>query len=177
MGSQIRRVVTGKDETGKAIAWIDDFAPNVNERKELGTTNILLWVTDSTPADIREDRDAGDRTVGLQPPPNGSTFRIVEFAPESEIPTNYETRHRLMRERGIFPEGEFSEKPRHPSMHRTKTIDYALVLSGEIHMLLDDSDVHLRAGDVVVQRATNHAWVNRSTKPCTVAFVMIDAKA
>jgi naringenin degradation protein FdeH len=61
-------------------------------------------------------------------------------------------------------------------MHRTRTIDYALILSGEIDMLLDDSEVHLKAGDVLIQRGTNHAWVNRGDAPCRVAFILLDAK-
>ena len=66
--------------------------------------------------------------------------------------------------------------PSHPAMHRTRTIDYAIVLSGEIDMLMDDSEVHLKAGDILVQQATNHAWVNRGTEPCRIAFVLIDSK-
>ena len=81
-----------------------------------------------------------------------------------------------MRERGVGPEGPSRDKPRHPGMHRTRTIDYALILSGEIDMMLDDSEVHLKAGDVVVQRGTNHAWVNRGDQPCRVAFILIDGK-
>ena len=66
--------------------------------------------------------------------------------------------------------------PRHPLMHRTKTVDYIIVMSGEIDMLLDDSEVHLKAGDVMVQQGTNHAWVNRGTEVCRIAFVLVDAK-
>ena len=77
---------------------------------------------------------------------------------------------------GLAPEGDSREHPRDPAMHRTKTIDYALVISGEIDMLLDDSEVHLKPGDVVIQRGTNHAWVNRGHAPCKVAFVLVDAK-
>jgi uncharacterized cupin superfamily protein len=66
--------------------------------------------------------------------------------------------------------------PRHHAMHRTRTVDYAVVMSGEIDMLLDDSEIHLKAGDVLVQQGTNHAWVNRGTAPCRIAFVLIDAK-
>ena len=64
---------------------------------------------------------------------------------------------------------------RHANTHRTRTVDYAVVLDGEIDMLLDDDDVHLRAGDVIVQQGTNHAWVNRGDRPCKIAFVLIDA--
>jgi uncharacterized cupin superfamily protein len=65
---------------------------------------------------------------------------------------------------------------RHANTHRTRTIDYAIVLEGEIDMLLDDSEIHVKAGDVLVQQATNHAWANNGTKPCRIAFILIDAK-
>jgi mannose-6-phosphate isomerase-like protein (cupin superfamily) len=101
---------------------------------------------------------------------------VVEFAPERELKTDFETRLRIFRGTGLAPEGDSREKPRHPAMHRTNTIDYALILSGEIDMILDDSEIHLKAGDVVIQRGTNHAWANRDNQPCQVAFVMVDAK-
>jgi mannose-6-phosphate isomerase-like protein (cupin superfamily) len=174
--SPIRRVVTGKDATGKAIAMIDAVATTVLRREELGITNTLLWVTDSVPADLSNQEDAANKKVGVVAPPGGTIFRVVEFAPERELKTDFETRLRIFRGTGLAPEGDSREKPRHPAMHRTKTIDYALILSGEIDMLLDDSEIHLKAGDVVIQRGTNHAWANRGNQPCRVAFVMVDAK-
>jgi mannose-6-phosphate isomerase-like protein (cupin superfamily) len=176
VSSPIRRVVTGKDATGKAIAMIDAVATTVLRREELGITNTLLWVTDSTPADLSNQEDAANKKVGVVAPPGGTIFRVVEFAPEREVKPDSETRLRIFRGIGLAPEGDSREKPRHPAMHRTKTIDYALILSGEIDMLLDDSEIHLKAGDVVIQRGTNHAWANRGDKPCQVAFVMVDAK-
>jgi mannose-6-phosphate isomerase-like protein (cupin superfamily) len=101
---------------------------------------------------------------------------VVEFAPESEVKADDQTRLRIMQGIGLAPEGNLRGKPRNPAMHRTKTIDYALILTGEIDMLLDDSEIHLKAGDVVIQRGTNHAWVNRGNRPCQVAFIMLDAK-
>ncbi|HXP79397.1 MAG TPA: cupin domain-containing protein [Verrucomicrobiae bacterium] len=176
MSSSIRRVVTGKDSTGKAIAMIDAVATSVLRREELGITNTLLWVTDSTPADLSNQEDSANKKVGVVAPPGGTIFRVVEFAPEREVKADYETRLRILQGIGLTPEGDASGKPRNPAMHRTKTIDYALILSGEIDMLLDDSEIHLKAGDVVIQRGTNHAWVNRGNQPCQVAFVMVDAK-
>jgi mannose-6-phosphate isomerase-like protein (cupin superfamily) len=176
MSSPIRRVVTGKDSTGKAIAMIDAVATSVLRREELGITNTLLWVTDSTPAELSNQGDAANKKVGVVAPPGGTIFRVVEFAPESEVKADDETRLRIMQGIGLAPEGNLSGKPRNPAMHRTKTIDYALILSGEIDMLLDDSEIHLKAGDVVIQRGTNHAWVNRGNQPCQVAFIMLDAK-
>lgn len=176
MASAIRRVVTGKDAAGKAIVLLDAPAPMVHGRSETGVTNTLLWVTDASPAGLAGSADAGARKIGVVPPPNGSIFRIVEFAPEKTLTSDYETRLRLMRAIGLAPEGPSRDHPRDSGMHRTKTIDYAVIVSGEIDLLLDDTDVHLKAGDVVVQRGTNHAWVNRGNQPCQVAFILIDAK-
>jgi len=176
MSSSIRRVVTGKDSTGKAIAMIDAVATTVLRREELGITNTLLWVTDSIPADLSNQEDMANKKIGVVAPPGGTIFRVVEFAPEREVKTDYETRLRIFQGIGLAPEGDAHGKPRNPAMHRTKTVDYALILSGEIDMLLDDSELHLKAGDVVIQRGTNHAWVNRGNQPCQVAFVMVDAK-
>ncbi len=144
--------------------------------KELGVTNTLLWVTDSIPASLSDREDGATKKIGVVPPPGGTVFRMVEFAPNKEITADYETRLKAIQTIGLAPEGPSRERPRDPGMHRTRTIDYAVVVSGEIDMLLDDSEVHLKAGDVVVQRGTNHAWVNRGDAPCRVAFIMVDAK-
>jgi naringenin degradation protein FdeH len=176
MSSPIRRVVTGKDAAGKAIAMIDAVATTVHRREELGVTNTLLWVTDSIPADLSNREDTANKKIGVTPPAGGTIFRVVEFAPEREVKADYATRLRIFQGIGLAPEGDSREHPRDPTMHRTKTIDYALIISGEIEMLLDDSEVHLKPGDVVIQRGTNHAWVNRGHAPCKVAFVLVDAK-
>ena len=176
MSSPIRRVVTGKDASGKAIAMIDAAATTVHRREEMGVTNTLLWVTDSIPAELSNREDTANRKIGIVPPPGGTIFRVIEFAPEREVKADDVTRLRIFQGLGLAPEGDSREKPRHPAMHRTKTIDYALILSGEIDMLLDDSEIRLKPGDVVIQRGTNHAWVNRGNAPCRIAFVLIDAK-
>ena len=173
---EIRRVVTGKDSSGKAVAITDGPAANVVVSKERGTTSTLLWVTDSTPADISGSADAGNRKIGVPPPPNGTVFRIIEFAPEKTLTSTYDERLRVMRAQGLAPQGPTRDHPRDAGMHRTRTIDYALVISGEIDMLMDDSEVHLKAGDAVVQQGTNHSWVNHGNRPAKVAFVLIDAK-
>jgi mannose-6-phosphate isomerase-like protein (cupin superfamily) len=177
MPSATRRVVTGKDATGKAVAMIDGVAANPRERKETGVASTLLWVTDTTPARFSHDADAAARNIGVHPPAHGTIFRVVEFAPAKDVHSDYETRLRMMKEMGLTPEGPTREQPRDPGMHQTNSVDYAVIMSGEIDMLLDDSEVHLRAGDVVVQQGTNHAWVNRGDHPCKVAFILIDAQA
>jgi mannose-6-phosphate isomerase-like protein (cupin superfamily) len=176
MSSPIRRVVTGKDAAGKAIVVTDSAASRVHTREELGVTNTLLWMTESIPAKLSEQGDAGTREVGVAPPPSGTIFRIVEFGPQKNVQADYQTKLQIFQRMGLAPEGTSRETPRDPGMHRTQTVDYVVILSGEIDMLLDDSEVHLNTGDVVVQRGTNHAWVNRGDEPCKVAFVLIDAQ-
>jgi naringenin degradation protein FdeH len=172
----IRRVVTGKDATGKAVAMIDGPAPSVHRRPEGGIAITNLWVTACTPADLSSSEDTSTQKVGIPPPSNGTIFRVVEFAPQKEITADYETRLKMIQGIGLAPEGPSRERARDPGMHRTRTVDYAVILSGEIDMLLDDSEVHFKAGDVLVQRGTNHAWVNRGDTPCQVAFILVDAK-
>ncbi len=173
----IRRVITGKDASGKAVVLFDGPASNVRLRKETGAAATFLWLSESTPADISRTDDAVAQYTAIPPPANGTIFRIVEVAPEANITADYETRLRHARQMGIVPEGPTRDHPRHPGMHRTRTLDYAIILSGEVDMLLDDSEVHLKPGDVVIQQGTNHAWVNRGVEPCRIAFILIDAKA
>ena len=144
--SQFRRVVTGHDSTGHAIAMIDDIVTIV-PREETRFGGALLWNTRGFPVDNDSPDDAARQAVGITID-NGTIFRIVEFLPGNA-----------------------------PRNHRTNSIDYAVVLSGEIDMELDDGvSVHLKAGDVLVQRGTIHNWINRFAEPCRIAFVLIDAK-
>ena len=174
MDQQIRRVVTTHDENGAAVVLFDGIAPKGAVRGDGRTASTLLWVTDGTPARFSGTRDSADVKIGVPPPSNGTIFRIVDFGPVTgDAPAmDHAT---LMKEMGIAHGTGGRRPPRHPAMHWTKSVDYAIVLSGEIDMLLDDSEVHVKAGDVVVQQGTNHAWVNRGTAPCRIAFVLIDA--
>jgi len=167
----IRRVVTGHDASGKAVVLIDGAAPNAKLRKATGLTSTLLWVTDGSPAELSGDTDKADREIGVAPPPRGSIFRVVDFPPAADFGSVDNAA--MLREMGI---GRRADGARHAGMHRTRSIDYAVVISGEIDMLLDDSEVHLKAGDVLVQRGTNHAWMNRGREDCRIAFVLIDAE-
>jgi mannose-6-phosphate isomerase-like protein (cupin superfamily) len=176
MSSPIRRVVTGKDETGKAIVVIDAPATRIHARRELGVTSTLLWMTDAIPARLSEQGDAANREIGVVPPPNGTIFQIVEFRPQKDIQLEDQTRRQIFERMGLAPEGPSREHPRDPGMHRTRTIDYVVILSGEIDMLLNDREVHLNVGDVVIQRGTNHAWVNRGNEPCRIAFILVDGQ-
>jgi mannose-6-phosphate isomerase-like protein (cupin superfamily) len=163
-----RRVVTGHDPAGRAAVLFDGPAPNCKLRKASGLVSTLLWLTDESPADVSRALDAAQREIGVAPPPAGSIFRVVDFPPtQGEISS-----HAVLKEMGLDGE-QGAPASRHPLMHRTPSIDYAVVLEGEIDMLLDDSEVHLQAGDVLVQQGTNHAWVNRGIQPCRIAFVLI----
>jgi mannose-6-phosphate isomerase-like protein (cupin superfamily) len=128
----------------------------------------------ASPANISVKEDPLKRPFGIAPAPNGSIFRIVDFPP---LPPENELSPDLMRSLvggGHAPHG--AKPSRHPMMHRTRSLDYAIVLSGEIDMLLDDSVVHVKAGDVIIQQGTNHGWVNRGSGTCRIAFVLIDAQ-
>ena len=146
MALNIRRVVTGLNADGKSTVTIDDIASNKRSGRP-GHESLIVWTTEATPADPTDARDAGNWTVSTPPIPRGSIFRITEYGP------------------GVTSR-----------MHSNETVDYTVIMSGELDMLLEDgSEVHLRAGDVVVQRATRHDWINRGTVPCIVAFILLDA--
>ena len=167
-----RRIVTGHDSSGKAVALFDSALP-AKQRSPGGNGMTLLWVTGEFPVDMTAPADRAQTPVGVPPPANGTIFRIVDFAPISGggAPVDH---HQILLSMGIDPATQGFA--RHANTHRTRTIDYAIVLDGEIDMLLDDSEVHVKAGDVLVQQGTNHAWVNNGTKPCRIAFILIDAK-
>ena len=161
-----RRIVTGRKD-GKDTVLFDGPAPNRRLRQASGVVSTLLWATDESPADISGRTDRAEREIGVPPPPRGSIFRVVEFPPgRKEM-----SREAVLEEMGLSQQSGST----HPGMHKTRSIDYAVVMEGEIDMLLDDCEVHLAAGDVLVQQGTNHAWVNRGTRPCRIAFVLIDA--
>jgi quercetin dioxygenase-like cupin family protein len=146
MALKVRRVITGHDAGGKAIVKIDEVATHTFTGRP-GATGINVWTTEGFPANNDGADDAGLRKVGTTLP-DGTIFRVLEFAP------------------GLAARN-----------HRTDSIDYIVVMSGEIDMELDaGKSVHLKAGDVLVQRGTIHNWVNKGTAPCVIAFVLVAAK-
>jgi mannose-6-phosphate isomerase-like protein (cupin superfamily) len=167
-----RRIVTGHDAKGKAVALFDNALP-AKQRSAGGNGMTLLWVTSEFPVDMTTAADRSQTQVGVPPPANGTIFRIVDFAPAAPHATPVD-HHQILISMGIDPATQ--GYARHANTHRTRTIDYAIVLDGEIDMLLDDSEIRVKAGDVLVQQGTNHAWVNNGTKPCRIAFILIDGK-
>jgi mannose-6-phosphate isomerase-like protein (cupin superfamily) len=168
-----RRIVTGHDAKGKAVALFDGPV-TPQQRSPGGNAVTMLWVTGESPADVNASADRAEIRTGVPPPPSGSIFRIVDFPPASTgaPPVDH---HKMLIGMGIDPATQ--GYMRHANTHRTRSIDYAIVLDGEIDMLMDDTEVHMKAGDVLVQQGTNHAWVNYGTKPCRIAFILIDAVA
>ena len=169
----VRRVITGHRSDGRSTVLIDTLAPNVKQR-QAGNASTLLWVTEETPALVSDAGDRAAREIGVPPPRRGSVFRIAEFPPRTggEVRDN-ET---VLRDFGIGPDVKRGHPPRHPAIHRTRSLDYVVVLEGEIDLLLDDRDLRLKAGDVIVQQATNHAWINRGAATCRLAMVFVDAE-
>lgn len=176
MPTTFRRVVTGHDADGKAVIIRDEQASKVRVRPGTGIASTMMWMTDSTPTEFSDAEDPAERETGITPPLEGSIFRIVEFPPEKELSEEENAKlAEAMKEQGVHAPG--SAGARHHGMHRTESVDYAIVLSGEIDMELDDSAIHVKAGDVLIQQGTNHAWVNKGTEPCVIAFILIGANA
>jgi uncharacterized cupin superfamily protein len=174
--TEIRRVVTGHDATGKAVVLSDSADPHKIVRPATGVVNRLMWMTDATPADIAGKRDHEAGVEGVGPPDGGTSFRIIDFPPMTDAEIAAFTADHVAKQFGNAPDVAGYRPPSHPFMHRTRTLDFAIVLAGEIDMKLDDDEpLHLSAGDVLIQQGTNHAWINRSGKPCRIAFTFLDA--
>ncbi|HEY3917847.1 MAG TPA: cupin domain-containing protein [Stellaceae bacterium] len=170
----VRRVVTEEDAGGRSRIVADARVPalSVPERPGYDVSNI--WVTRDTPASI----GAADQTAahqGVLPPDHGTVLRVIDYPPEATDPA--ERRRQLAATFGaLYPDAEHRIDDKHPGMHRTATIDYAIVLEGEITAVMDTGETVLRAGDILIQRGTSHAWANRSGKPARMCFVLIDGK-
>ncbi len=146
MALRVRRVVTGHDSQGRAVATIDEVSQNLRSARP-GATACVVWTSQGFPVDNTGEADDGLRETGTTLD-NGTVFRILELQPDNI-----------------------------PRVHRTDSIDYAVIMSGEIDMELETGDItHLKAGDVIVQRGTVHNWINRGPEPCVIAFVLIAAK-
>lgn len=176
MLQKVRRVVTGHNATGNAIILIDDHAPNVTAIKGwpgLGVTEV--WVTDEMPVSNDGAKDRSLRPMRHDPTSSGTIFRVVEIPPESA--DSKIDAGATFGQLGSTHKPSAAESAKHPTMHKTNSIDSLVVISGSMHMLMEEGEVELHAGDLIVQRGTNHAWVNRSGKPCLLAAVLIDAKS
>jgi hypothetical protein len=171
----IRRIVTGDGPDGKSRVIEDAPAASIRTvAARPGYRAVNVWRTAESPAKI----DAGDTTAehkGILPPKRGTILRIIDFPPEPKDPEELKRRlHATFG--GIFTDADHDKQARHPGMHRTQTVDYAIVLEGEIWSVMDEGETLMRAGDVLIQRGTNHAWANRSDSTARIAFVLIDGE-
>ena len=172
----VRRIVTGHDAHGKSIFTEDAAAPSVHTNpRRVGYHLTNLWMTDQTPCLVGNEADPTTRPLTLEPPKNGTVVRIVEFGPEGEWTKDLDGSGAKEAFGAMGTNKASTYKPGgHPLMHRTESVDYALVLEGEIVIVLDDSERLMQQGDFLVERGTSHAWANRSGKPCKMLFVLID---
>ena len=176
----VRRIVTIDNARGTSQAIADGPAPDVrSDRARPGFTSTRIWVTGSSPAKIGKFRDTVDLPHALEPPPQGSVCRIVTIPPDESWRRNIGEPDvaAFFRAMGSPHASTFVRNAPHPYMQRTRTLDFCLVLDGEVTLVLDTEEVQLSAADTVVQRGTNHAWSNRSDKPCRIAISSHDARA
>lgn len=176
-----RRLVTGHDEQGRAVILEDAPPPRVARiGGEHGPLFFEVWNTRETPARI--DRASGEpreEGIHLAPPKNGTRIRVLEVPPEdaSIAKLTPEQARAHFAEVGAAAAASHSGSgSKHAFMHRTETIDYGIVLEGEITLIMDEGEAVVSAGDIVIQRGTNHGWANRGKVPCRIAFILIDGR-
>ena len=170
---RVRRVLTGHDADGRSTIIADGQAPNMKEMPSFpGLALTDLWETASAPADNGGHADAAARPIRLEPPKSGTIFRIVEFPPDSSRPKDSDGAAGF---KAIGAAHAQDKRSSDPMMHKTSTVDYIVVLKGEIYAVLEKGETLLRPGDVFIQRGTNHSWSVRGSEPCIVAVVLVNA--
>lgn len=176
-----RRIVTGHDSTGKAIIQEDGPVPRYQQiGGTVGPMFHEVWNTRAMPVPI--DAASGEppeEGIQLAPPRNGTRIRVLDIPPDGDHLDNMtpEQARAHFAEVGAGDAASFTGKEsRHAHMHRTETVDYGIVLEGEIVLIVDEGETTVRAGDIVIQRGTNHGWANRTDKNCRIAFILIDGE-
>lgn len=171
-GTPIRRIVTGHDADNRAI-FVSDGPPTrvFDNLGEEGLVFYEIWNTQESPARVdRDNAEPGEERLTLAPPAGGTRIRILDIPPE-QPGADFDAVFENIGGKDAHV-GEASK--RHASFHRTQSIDYGIVLSGEITLLLDVGETVVKAGEIVVQRGTNHGWINRSDRACRIAFILVD---
>ncbi len=176
MSKITRRVVTGHNAAGKAVILEDGPVPKVYD--QLGQEGLVfmeVWETRATPAPIDpSEAEPTDHDLNLAPPKNGVRIRVLDIPPDKDtFNDDVASSAKAVFDRIGAGAAHSADAP-HPFMHRTETVDFGIVLDGELVLIVDEGETTVRKGDIVVQRGTNHAWSNRSDKPCRIAFVLID---
>jgi hypothetical protein len=177
MSTQFRRIVTGHDAEGNAVILSAAPPPRVVDLSAQGPRFYEIWNTRETPARIdRDSPEPPEDKLTLAPPRNGTRIRVLDIQPETQELRNMDA-DEARRHFDLIGAGDASTRHQgapHPFMHRTETVDYGIVLSGEIYLIVDKGEVLCREGDIIIQRGTNHAWANRSSAICRIAFILID---
>lgn len=170
---RVRRVYTGHDARGRSVIVADGHAPNVKEMASMpGLALTDLWETTGPLASNEGNGDAADRPVRLEPPRGGSILRIVEFPPDKAWRESADAKAAFE----SIGAGHAKDKgSADPMMHKTATIDYIIVISGEIYAIVEEGEVLLKPGDVFIQRGTNHSWSVRGDEPCVIAAILVSA--
>lgn len=174
----MKRIITKNDKYGKSYILSDQITNVETPLPEFDNQFKFynLWMTEETPVLFNNDDPVANKLVSTTPPANGSMFRIVNYPPEKQLlnKINKMTDQELInfeQEVGV----KLDIKGKHPLMHMTKSIDFGIVLQGEIYLVLDNDEILLKPFDTIIQRATYHAWSNRSNQDCLMAYVLIDA--
>lgn len=171
----IRRIVTGIDAEGRSCIIDDGESPAVMTMEQRpGFRNTNVWRT-LGPDQVVGVADSIADHDGVLPPPGGTVFRIIDLPPEHPDP---EERRRQSEAsfRQLYPDAHLTDSEHHPGMHVTDTVDYAILLEGELVAIMDSGETAMRAGDVLIQRGTSHAWANRSGSTARMAFILVDCK-
>ena len=177
--SPIRRVVTGHDRRGNAIVCSDGALSTVRELDIIpGTVFHEVWSTHGAPALIDNGADPTTGALVLTPPRDGTRIRFVDIPPETHEfhARDVHSVEEAFGQIGAAGASTAGARAPHPLMHRTESIDYGIVIDGEIVLVLDDEEVELEPGNVVIQRGTNHAWANRGERPCRMLFILVDGR-
>ncbi|MFP4004719.1 MAG: cupin domain-containing protein [Alphaproteobacteria bacterium] len=176
MLNSLRRVITGHDARGRSIIEHDGPPANVIEANGAGLAEI--WTADRVPAPTANPEDPAAGEVRLEPPEGGVKVRWFSVAPEPDGMSAEEREEAAaFGFAAVHASHARVDTSRHPMMHKTETLDYIILLKGEVTLLVDEGEVDLKPGDVVVQRATNHAWVNKGSEPALLIAVLIDGES
>lgn len=168
-----KRVVTGQNDKGQSIVLFNDHGASPKILQKAGGLVLTeLWETQETPANNQGHEERARTIQKIEPEHAGSLFRLIEYPPDSIRLKSIDTKAHFS-SMGVDTTNDPVKA--HPGMHKTNTIDYVVIVKGEIYAVLDEGEVLLRAGDCLIQRGTHHAWSNRSNEPCLIAFVLISA--
>ena len=171
----MRRVITGHDNDGKSIIVLDG-PPACSIGEDVGGL-FELWNTDGNPINTKDRIDRADSEIILSPPRNGSKFRYFQINPTPEgVPMDVMQDMAAEAFKKIGASHHRVDTAKHPAMHKTDTIDYIILLKGDVTLILDQEEVDIKPHDVVVQRGTNHAWVNNGNEPALLIAILIDSE-